>query len=228
MKEVKIFFFSRALYLVMRALKATYRIERIQEENFDAASGYSQNGVPMLAMWHEYSVPVILGEVGRKYRPLASRSSSGRIAGYVLTKLGYWPAYGSSTRDGKAKGGKEVRSEVVDTMAQGYSPAFTVDGSIGPRRVCKAGVVSIAKKTGNAIIPVASVSSNIWVLKTWDRMQIPKPFAKVLIIYGSPVQVPANAEGDAFTGFCREVGNEINRAEDAGYTALKLPKRALQ
>ena len=37
-------------------------------------------------------------------------------------------------------------------------------------------------------------ASRYWTLKSWDRTQIPKPFATVALAVGAPIEVPHEAD----------------------------------
>ena len=65
----------------------------------------------------------------------------------------------------------------------------TPDGPRGPFHVVKPGIVYAAYNTGAKIIPFAWHADRAWTLKTRDRMVIPKPFAKIKVIFGDPVSI---------------------------------------
>ena len=84
----------------------------------------------------------------------------------------------------------------VRALQQGGSAAFTPDGPRGPRREFKGGGVLAAFLARVPVVPVHAHAPRAWRLKSWDRMLIPKPFAKVRIAYGTVFNVPASdAEG---------------------------------
>ena len=75
--------------------------------------------------------------------------------------------------------------------------AFTVDGPRGPRYVAKSGPVMLAKKTGNPILPFVIECSSYWQIKSWDRLQIPRPFARAKVIYAEPIFVSDGGDDEA-------------------------------
>ena len=79
-------------------------------------------------------------------------------------------------------------------MAQGKPAGFTVDGPRGPARVAQSGAVWLSKATGHAVLPFHLEANRHWTLKSWDRTQIPKPFATVAIVIGKPFVVPSDAD----------------------------------
>ncbi len=82
-------------------------------------------------------------------------------------------------------------------MAAGRPAGFTVDGPRGPARVSQPGAVWLAKATGNPVVPFHCEASRSWTLKSWDRTQIPKPFATVAIVVGAPIHVAPDADDEA-------------------------------
>jgi lysophospholipid acyltransferase (LPLAT)-like uncharacterized protein len=52
----------------------------------------------------------------------------------------------------------------------------------------------LAKKTGNPILPFVIECSGYWTVKSWDRLQIPRPFARAKVIYSAPIFVDADAD----------------------------------
>ena len=51
------------------------------------------------------------------------------------------------------------------------------------------GAVWLAKATGNPVVPFHFEADRLWTLRSWDRTQIPKPFATVAMSIGEPFYV---------------------------------------
>ena len=79
-------------------------------------------------------------------------------------------------------------------MAAGKPAGFTVDGPRGPARVAQPGAVWLAKATGNPVLPFHLEADRHWTMNSWDRTQIPKPFATVALVVGEPFDVPCDAD----------------------------------
>ena len=79
--------------------------------------------------------------------------------------------------------------------------AITVDGPIGPRRVVKPGSIYLGSVGQVALLPFAAVASRYWELRTWDRMRVPKPFSRVVVLYGEPMVVPQELSEAEFGGW---------------------------
>ena len=79
-------------------------------------------------------------------------------------------------------------------MAAGRPAAFTVDGPRGPARVAQPGAVWLAGATGNPLLPFHIESARSWTMSSWDATQIPKPFSRVAIAIGPPIDVPDTSD----------------------------------
>jgi lysophospholipid acyltransferase (LPLAT)-like uncharacterized protein len=56
----------------------------------------------------------------------------------------------------------------------------------------------MAQLSGAPIIPVYISVNRAWILRSWDRFLIPKPFSTVWIRWDEPIPVPATLDNDAF------------------------------
>ncbi len=207
-------FVSFCIYFLLRFLRLTCRIETLGVENRQWALEHSPLNSYILAFWHEYLGSTITAHIGQKsISAMASRSQSGRMIGRTLTWLGFMIVYGSQKRNGKEKGGKEAKEELVRHLNSGHIACLTVDGSIGPRRFCKPGALKLAIETGTYIVPCATVASRYWQLNTWDKLQIPKPFSRIILNFGQSLEVPKNLRESEFLEFQLLIGEKINEAE---------------
>ncbi|HST75826.1 MAG TPA: lysophospholipid acyltransferase family protein [Acetobacteraceae bacterium] len=127
------------------------------------------------------------GGQGRRARVhiLISRSRDGRFIAAVVRRFGIDVAPGSSSR-----GGAAAMRSLVGLLASGSHIGITPDGPRGPRRRAAAGVAQLAALSGAAILPCAAQTSRRWVLRSWDRMVIPKPFGRGVVVCGPVIRVP--------------------------------------
>jgi lysophospholipid acyltransferase (LPLAT)-like uncharacterized protein len=150
-------------------------------------------GAPMIvAFWHETipSMPVFWQQAKRRglIRPavaLASRHRDGQLIGRVIEHMGIGLVSGSSSRGGAAG----LRG-LLDALNAGTHVGLTPDGPRGPRRVCAPGVAQLAALSGRPVLPCAAVTSRAKVLGTWDKMRLPLPFGRGVLVCGTPVIVP--------------------------------------
>jgi len=136
---------------------------------------------------------------------LVSQHRDGRFIGAVVSRFSLDVVLGSSSRGG-AKG---LRS-MLALLAGGDHIAITPDGPRGPRRVAAAGVAQLAALSGAAILPCAAQTTRHWVLRTWDRMVVPKPFGRGVVVCLPTITVSRDAWQDAVP----EIGAALNAAAD--------------
>lgn len=210
--------------MVWISLYYSYRVTQYRSNLRDEAAALHTKGGFILACWHEHLIMASMAQKGLPFRPLASRSLSGRVMGFVLDRFGFKCIYGSQSRNGKNKGGAESRQILKQAVVEGYPSAFTVDGSTGPRRVVKPGVVWLAKETQAMIVPVAAVAESFWELKTWDRLKIPKPFSKIHVVYGDFIIIPSSLSEEEFSQKQEEVKVAINICEKEASKKLFFKK----
>jgi lysophospholipid acyltransferase (LPLAT)-like uncharacterized protein len=122
---------------------------------------------------------------------MASQSFDGEYIARIVQRFGYGASRGSSSR-----GGARALIGLDGALRAGYDAAFTVDGPRGPIHRAKPGPILLAKRSGHAIVPVHVSSSSYWELKSWDRMQIPKPFSRALVRVAEPIYVPRDADDE--------------------------------
>jgi lysophospholipid acyltransferase (LPLAT)-like uncharacterized protein len=82
---------------------------------------------------------------------------------------------------------------MANCLNHGIDVAFTIDGPRGPRFVAKTGAVTLARHSGQAILPFHIEPRRFVELPTWDRMRIPWIFSRVRVGIGAPIYVPHNA-----------------------------------
>ncbi len=176
------------LWFMIRTLMSTWRVEVRRADLREKAKTMNPAGSFVFALWHEHVVSVMTGHAWTEpYLALASRSKDGDYAAFISKKMGFTSVRGSSRKGKKDKGGKEALLEYVHKLKLGVSGGLTVDGPKGPRQECKPGIVLMSKETGAPVLPVVALASSFWQFNSWDKFKIPKPFAKIVMLYGEPL-----------------------------------------
>lgn len=122
---------------------------------------------------------------------MCSRSSDGDLMTSVEKGLGYRVARGSSGSGGARALAQMIKAQREDRH---LNSCLAVDGSRGPRGVAQLGILTLARKNAGVLLPVAASASKSWVLGSWDRTVIPKPGAKIRILIGEPMELPARMD----------------------------------
>jgi lysophospholipid acyltransferase (LPLAT)-like uncharacterized protein len=122
---------------------------------------------------------------------LISESLDGEVPSRVAERMGGGIVFRGSTTSG---GARALRSMCKGLVRDRISMATTPDGPSGPRSKFKPGIVKLAQLSGVPLVPVAWAARRAWVLKTWDRFVVPRPFTTIVVAVGEPVSVPRDAD----------------------------------
>jgi|SRR5690625_839378 len=176
-------FAGRLLDPLLRSLFLGSRYELRGSEHLEALEEMGRSCI--FVLWHGRLLP--LGYLHRHEGVvgLISRSSDGEYLSQLLARWGFVPVRGSSSR-----GGGEALREVVRHARAGRSIAITPDGPRGPRQKMKPGPIVAAQLSGLPLVPVSAGSTRGWWSGGWDRFLVPKPFSRIIVEYGAPIEVP--------------------------------------
>jgi len=172
-----------AAYPLLAILCRTYRWTVSGAEHYQAVVDGGKQ--PILALWHGRILPGLHYFRNRGIVVITSQNFDGEWIARILHKFGFGTARGSSSR-----GGARALVQLRRDLALGRPAAFTVDGPRGPARVVQSGAVFLAGATGQPIVPYHIEADRHWTLNSWDRTQIPKPFATVTLVIGRAITVP--------------------------------------
>src|SRR5438128_10109525 len=203
---------SSAGYRLVALLGSTLRWRVEGLEHFD---GIVKSGrQPIMAFWHGRILSATYYFRRRGIVVITSENFDGEWIAGIIERFGYGTARGSTSR-----GGSKALLQLVRDMAAGKPTGFTVDGPRGPARVAQPGAVWLAKATGNPVLPFHLEADRSWTLKTWDRTQVPKPYATVALVVGEPFDVPPEADDSAIEAARRTLEMRLHVLESRA-TAL--------
>ena len=175
--------------LLIRLLSLTlrYRIHVAEETR-----KIFQAGKPVIfAFWHGRMIimpPVyhkVCGKEGKDAWIMVSRHWDGELIARTVKPFRILSARGSTTR-----GGREALQELIEKARLGHTIGITPDGPSGPKYTVQPGAVRIAQLTGTPIVPLTWAARPRWIASSWDRFQIPLPFARVSVVFDEPFYVP--------------------------------------
>lgn len=162
------------------------------------------------SFWHRGLFPMLWHSRNQGIVALSSTNFDGQWASRITRGMGFGSAFGSSSR-----GGLRGIATLAQRMKQGRDTAFTVDGPRGPRYVAKPGPVLLAQRTGCPIICFHAFSEHAWVLeKSWDLLQIPRPFSRVVIVWSPPIEVPEGATREVLESKHAEMQTMLEKMRD--------------
>jgi lysophospholipid acyltransferase (LPLAT)-like uncharacterized protein len=178
---------ATAGYRLVAALGATLRWKTEGLEHFDAIVRSGRQ--PIMAFWHGRILPATYYFRRRGIVVITSENFDGEWIAGIIERFGYRTARGSTSR-----GGLKALLQLKRDLAAGKPAGFTVDGPRGPAQVAQPGAVWLAKSTGHPVLPFHLEADRYWSVNSWDRTQIPKPFATVAITMGEPFTVREDAD----------------------------------
>jgi lysophospholipid acyltransferase (LPLAT)-like uncharacterized protein len=166
----------------------------------------------IFSLWHGQLLPLLWHHRGEQIAVLISEHRDGELIARVADSLGYRLIRGSSTH-----GAERALLGLVRDLRDGREVAVTPDGPRGPAQKYAPGALIAAQRSAAPILPIAAHASSAWRMKSWDGFMVPKPFARVTVAYGDPVEI---ASEDARSAAARapeleEVMNETTRAARA-------------
>ncbi len=197
------------IYLFERALAATLRVR--WEDRAGLATGTLQGPV-IFCLWHNrlaLSMFIWRTYVRRHHgcnglAALISASKDGALLAATLEQFGIQPVRGSSSRRGA-----QALVELTSSLERGLHAAITPDGPRGPRYQVQPGVAALAQLTGVSIVPAAYHASRKIVFRSWDRFQLPLPFARCEIILDAPLTLSREATEEQREEFRRQLEERL-------------------
>lgn len=182
-KRMIIRFLGVFLFLLIKVIGRTMKFEVIGSENHQAGQPvvfcFWHNQIPVSTyFWRDRGIVV-----------MSSLSFDSEYIARFIQRFGFGAARGSSTR-----GGKAALIQMIRAVRSGKSAAFTVDGPRGPIYVAKPGACLLAAKSNAPLLPFSITLDRCWKLRSWDRIQIPKPFSKAVVRIGKPIVVADSEE----------------------------------
>ncbi len=186
--------FLRFLYRFIRMYSWTFRLTIENEEEW--MDHLRKGGAVIICTWHQQFFSAI-GHFRsyRNFKPslMISKSRDGEIISGVANRSGWRTVRGSSSR-----GGAEALREMIENLKNTKLVGHVVDGPRGPAGIVKAGVIRLAHAAGGTVVPFYTSADRAWYFRSWDNFFIPKPFAKVRIIFDRIIPCTPTDDSDEF------------------------------
>jgi lysophospholipid acyltransferase (LPLAT)-like uncharacterized protein len=180
------------IFAGLRLLSWTWRMRLVDEH------GVLQKplGPVLLCLWHNrlaismrawerFGIPNIrsAGLVA-----LISASHDGGVLARTLKYFNVEAVRGSSSRRGA-----QALLELTSWTEKDYAIAITPDGPRGPRYKIHDGILALSQVSGWPILPVSTHVNWKICLRSWDRFQVPLPFARCEVRIGKLLVVARDA-----------------------------------
>ncbi|MBS1081973.1 glycosyltransferase N-terminal domain-containing protein [Gluconobacter kondonii] len=154
-----------------------------------------QNGA-VVAFWHRsLTLSPALWFWARSQEPrlqlrvLISRNPDGMLIADVVRPWGIIGIHGSSSKNGRNKGGAAVLRTALKELQGGAIVGITPDGPRGPAEHVQPGAVALSRLAGCAVVPVGMACTSLR-LPSWDGLAFPLPFGRGALILGEPLFQP--------------------------------------
>jgi len=189
-QRLKFALLTPLLKLLVNIIWSSCRVKIVGQNNMDRVLASGKAVIP--CYWHQQHLFCgwyMLKQLkhGLKVGFLISPSKDGEIPAKIVAARGARVIRGSSTRTGA-----HALREMYQLIARdGVSPVTTSDGPTGPIFKFKPGAAMLSRMTGAPMLPLACAAANAWYLGSWDKFMLPKPFTRVVVAVGEPVQVAA-------------------------------------
>jgi lysophospholipid acyltransferase (LPLAT)-like uncharacterized protein len=190
-------------YWFIRLLGPTLRVSVSYE---DGAQKTLDQRPLVASFWHECMIPATYLFRHMGIRVMSSFSYDGEYMGRIIRRFGFVAVKGSSSRN-------PIRAllGLRRALDDGWTVAFTLDGPRGPRRKVKPGPAGLARSSGLAMTAFHAAVEKAWVLHSWDRMMIPRPFSRVLVRVGKLIPVPDDTADEDLERYSAELQSTLDR-----------------
>jgi lysophospholipid acyltransferase (LPLAT)-like uncharacterized protein len=212
MTQARRLLYSFATPILATFLKLVWATFRFRIDEDETYSDLARRNEPVVfAFWHEglfvvswYMWQLLKRGVHATF--LISPSADGELGTMILARFGSRAVRGSARRSGAAAL-RGLHRAIRDNR---QSPAIAIDGSKGPRRVCKAGAIMAARMAAVPIVPVGFAASRAWRARSWDRHLVPHPGSEIVITVGEPFEVKKKMSGEELEECRRAIEERIN------------------
>jgi lysophospholipid acyltransferase (LPLAT)-like uncharacterized protein len=205
----------RIVWLLLSVFGRTWRFEVIAEEGVTPVLFDEKPGPEIYCFWHQCVLPCTVYFRKSNAVILISRSFDGELITRILKLFGFDAVRGSSSRG--AREGLLGLKHVIET---GRTAIFTADGPLGPIYQTKMGPIKVAQTTGAPIGAFHLQPERAWVINSWDRFLIPKPFTRIIVSWAQWTHVPGNFPTEQFETKRQELNDALERARFRAYEHL--------
>ena len=144
----------------------------------------AQDTPVILVIWHGriFIAPFFFRH--RNIMPMVSPSGDGEIVVRLASGWGYRFLRGSGSHSLH-----KAWSTLLQNLTEGGEVIIVPDGPKGPNRVMKRGALKLSQASGAAVVPFSFSCPRRKFLRSWDRFLLPRPFQRVVAVYGEPLTV---------------------------------------
>jgi len=209
----------RIVWMLFSIVGLTWRFEVIAEEGAEPIPHGMGVGPDIFCFWHQCVLPCTVYFRRSRATILISQSFDGELITRTLQLFGFRAVRGSSSR-----GSREGLLGLKRVIESGDPAIFTADGPRGPIYQTKAGPVKLAMITGARIGAFHLEPEHAWVMKSWDRFLVPRPFTRIVVSWSQWTHVPTDMPDSEFELKREELNAAIERARLHALAHLGKPQ----
>lgn len=206
----------RMVWALLRLVGLTWRYEVIAEDGVTPVGYGHRTGGEIYCFWHQCVLPCAVYFRYTHAVILISRSFDGELITRTLRLFGFDAVRGSSSR-----AGLEGLLGLKRVIERGTPAIFTADGPRGPIYETKMGPIKLAQLTGAPIGAFHLQPERVWVVNSWDRFLLPKPFTRIVVSWARYTDVARDLPTDQFESARIELNAAIERARLRALEHLK-------
>ena len=161
-------------------IRFAYQTSAWQRIGFEPMDAALRAGEPVIvALWHQRLMmsPYLFDASLGKICTLTSGARAGRLAGQVQARFGFGTIAMSSNKRHVA-----LSREVLGRMRDGWSVGIATDGPRGPARIASTVPLVWARSSGARVFVVAFSANRVIEVATWDRMWLPAPWTRGVLM----------------------------------------------
>ncbi len=197
----------RLVWALLWLVGLTWRYEVIAEEGVRPVLFGERPGPEIYCFWHQCVLPCTMYFRRSRAVILISRSFDGELITRILRMFGFGAVRGSSSR-----AGREGLLGLKQVLHAGRTAIFTADGPRGPIYETKMGPIKLAQMTGAPIGVFHLQPEHAWVMNSWDRFLVPKPFTRIVVSWADWTRVPQELDAEQLEPKRQELNAAIERA----------------
>ena len=197
----------------------TWRFEVIAEEGVTPVPDGVKSPLGIFCFWHQCVLPCTVYFRASRAVIIVSQSFDGELITRILQLFGYDTVRGSSSR-----GGRDGLMGLKSTLEAGRTAIFTADGPRGPIHQSKMGPIKLGQFSGAPVGVFHLEPEHAWVLSSWDRFLIPKPFTRICVSWAKGMTIPADLSADQFEPRRQELDAALERARTRALDHFRKPR----
>ena len=174
----------------------------------------------IFAHWHGDELAIVQLIPRYKLSTMTSTSKDGQLIDFAIRKLGGKTSRGSSTR-----GAITALKGLIRLCKSGHPSSMAVDGPTGPIYKVKPGVFELSLLAKARIYPAGVTCNSRYTFhKSWNKVFLPKPFAKIIVYLDTPMNIVSKSQRQEFSKLSETLEKQLFDARRKSAKLIAKPK----